>query len=489
METKTSLGFLMEALGISGKALAIELGVDTTAVSKWRNNKRKLTYGSEYIKKIAYYFLSDTFIHKRKFLLEVMEKEKPGIAQAPLEEQVKILCRVLSDNTLQIIATKKNQTDDQYETSMQVFSAKKNGWYKANNAFWQFINSKEEKGTIILGNFGDINWKNADVKMIENMKQHVIEAVEKGYKVKIIESIGDAYKSYEVLFRWLSMYINEGVEVYYIEQDIKKQLMRMRVYTYNHEAALVNHCISEQGQEMVFNLYTDPLTAGFYGKWMDEMLTKTRRMIRLIEVKDTVYLGNLLDENLEPGTITYMINPVPTFINMPPKLVREILEDNDVEEEQIEYCILTNKVREKIRMRCNFYQLYDLDQIVKRIEEENYIEFTLSKILKKNIVVTREQFKKQLLHIKEEMQSPKYNVYLSSFKRELEMEPLSLVIQEDNIAIVWDQEQYDHMLYSQEITFVGGFVDYVEEMFDKIPLIKRKKEWTHKKIKSLINKK
>ena len=72
-------------------------------------------------------------------------------------------------------------------------------------------------------------------------------------------------------------------------------------------------------------------------------------MIHLNPVKDTLYIIKLMDENIRSGVLTCMLNPMPTFLNMPPELVKKILEENGIEGEEAERIVEVNKTRSALR--------------------------------------------------------------------------------------------------------------------------------------------
>lgn len=52
------LAYLMDSFGVTGQELADLLHVDKTLISKWRNHRRQIPARSEYLKRIAEFFVA-----------------------------------------------------------------------------------------------------------------------------------------------------------------------------------------------------------------------------------------------------------------------------------------------------------------------------------------------------------------------------------------------------------------------------------------------
>lgn len=482
------LSYLMELLDVSGKELAVQIDVDTAMISKWKNGKRKIPKNADYGKHIAEYFFQEDFLPFRQKILQVMKEAVPNIEELQEEKQKKMLAGMLENPVYTSIISGGRKEEIQYVTTVQVFDGKETGWYQALDTFFQEMQNVNPQENIIMADFGEIDWENVDKVYYDKIYQRVKEVCKNGRKFIIMDLLKDSYRSYRAIFRWLPMYMLPEVEVYYVhERDVaQKQCVILSGGT---QVALLGKRTEGEETERIYNLYKDYHNTTFLKKQVEYFFSKAQRMIHLNPVKDTLYIIKLMDENIRSGVLTYMLNPMPTFLNMPPELVKEILEENGIEGEEAERIVEVNKTRSALRAKCRYCQIYDIDKIEWGLEQKEFVSPLLSKILGQDIVIKREQFRKQLEYILKQMERENYTVLLPSFQTDVISVPdnISFTVQEDGLVMCWDDKHFDYTIYSTETTMVGGFSDYMKEVLVHIPSVKKKKEWTENRIDSLVN--
>ena len=52
--------------------------------------------------------------------------------------------------------------------------------------------------------------------------------------------------------------------------------------------------------------------------------------------------------------------------------------------------------------------------------------------------------------------------------------------------MAWDSSKYNRRMYCTEITVIGGFFSYMQEMWDRIPLICKNDKWTQKQLNKIL---
>ncbi|MGN0395643.1 MAG: hypothetical protein ACI4EF_09775 [Coprococcus sp.] len=482
------LSYLMEMLDVSGKELAVQIGVDTAIISKWKNGKRKIPKNSDYGKSIAEYFFQEDFLAFRQKILHIMKDAVPDIEELQEEKQKKILAEMLENNVPAPLNSDRRREENQYVTAMQVFDGKGEGWYRALDTFFQEIQKVNPQENIIMADFGEVDWENVDNVYFDKIYQRVKEISQNGRKLIIMDLLKDSYRSYQAIFRWLPMYMLPEVEVYYVhEWDVEQK--QCFILSGGEQMALLGKRTEGEKEERVYNLYRDYHNTMFLKRQVEAFLSKAKRMIYLNPIGDTLYTLKLMDANIHTGIVTYMLNPMPTFLNMPPELVEEILYENGIVGEDAERISEVNKTRSALRAKCHYCQIYDIDKIEWCLEQKEFVSPLLSKILGRDIIVKREQFRKQLLYILKQMERENYMVLLPSFQSDLADIPdsISFTVQEDALVMCWDDKKFDYTIYSTETTLVGGFSNYMKEVLANIPAVKKKKTWSENRIKSIVN--
>lgn len=485
MRNSTLLGSIMGILDISGKELAYELGIDTTTVSKWRTQKRKISYQSEYSQAMAELFLSSKYSAKRKHLLDFLEKICEGFSQLAGNEQIEILRQLLCGTDNYVLISKNQENVQEYSADIQVFAPTAEGWELAMKYFESQVSSQKEPSKLMLCDFGNIDWNCASKEIIKPHVNRLKAMSEAGHDIIIIDMVGENYRSPDILFRWFSIYMSRGIELYYV-RDTLPLLERGCCYAIENGGALVGF-FEGHISDAAYVFFNDKRMKHHFWNKADYFFQNAKKMIERIDINDNLSMVSLLDSNLSVAEITYMMNPSPTYINMSEGLLRSILERNQVDDEAINISVEVIQKRHAIRKRCKYIQIYDIDEIEERLSlPENKMNL-LSIVVGKEIKMSRKEYVQQLEEISGFIQKGEMEIYLVSFKKVgISRKTVSITVQENRLFIAWDDVHYDTMMYSTEPTFIGGMVLYIKNILDKIHPLYKNKDWTIEQFKKYI---
>lgn len=479
------LGYLMEIVKITGKELSKELNIDNTTISKWKNNQRKIKYSSDYPRILAEYFLSNKFIHQRERIIDILKEYSPNLEIDNNEQLIEILCLWMTDDKYENQLVPINNNEEFYRTTIDVYKGIE-GWKKASNDFWNYIIKLPEGQNITIGDFGDIDWSMDNETLVKYSIDKMMNCIKNGDKIKIIDRVTAEYKSYIVIFRWLPLYLSENVEIWYF-QDNGMREDKKSIYVVPNEIALVGMRVENIENSNLNILHLDKASIEFYERSLNAILSDSRKLINTIAISNFPEKQRILDENLKPVQLTYLLNVLPTFRNMPIGLLETVLLENDVDRELIKHCININKKRHEIRDRCNYRQIYNLDAIEEAIHKNYIVDYDLSVIVGKEVRISNKHFREQLKYIAKETSTDKYIVILTSFSQlNLIMNSVEMIVQDDSIVMAWDSSKYNRRMYCTEITVIGGFFSYMQEMWDRIPLICKNDKWTQKQLNKIL---
>lgn len=482
-QNSSRLSYLMDIMNVTGKELSEAINIDNTTVSKWKNNQRKLKYRSKYPKMIATYFFNKEFDFKHEDLISMLKEYYPGLNSNNTEEILETLCRWLTEeDNNQIIESKD---DGDYKAIVNVYTGI-NGWDKAIDDFWNTINLLDKKHTVIIGDYGDIDWKNED-ELVRKSMNYIINSARRGNEVIIIDRVTDEYKPYDVLLRWLPMYLSDNVNIYYYEDSCNNNL-KQSIYGVDGEIALTGCAIDNVQESNLTTVYKDKANVEFYNTLLQSNLDNSKKLIETINTCDVVDMQKIIEENLKRARLTYLLNNLPTFRNMPLELLEKILDDNNVEESYKKRCIKAYKIRREIRNRCNYRQIYNLEAIENALNNEYIIDYDLSAIIGKDIKISRDDFICQLKYIAKTTTTKSYQMVLVPFSEiSLLSKSAEIIAQDDSIVLAWDASKYKKRMYCKELTVIGGLFEYMEEVWSSIPLICKNEKWTQKQLDRILD--
>lgn len=486
MTTVTRLGYTMELLGISGKELALEIGTDITTVSKWKNGQRKLKPRSKYVEKIATYFLSDSFTFQRKQLLEnieLMDIKSEDMSEVDWIEALKVW--LTADVTYYPLTTTSFLPEEE-EVNVGVHTGYE-GWQRAMDIFWGTIRSLPPGQRVYIGDFGDIDWDEVDPKALKSMIENILKVVEMGHKVVILDYMTDTYKPYVVILRWLPVYLSENVEVRYIYRN-RDEIYHESIYLIEDHLTQIGMSIDSSHSDHITLVHRDNASLKFYSKAMDEIMKRSQRLIHISGLEKPSNILDVMAENFKENRTTYMINQMPTFRNMPTKLLKEVLEDNEVTPEIQALCLDANLKRRALRNQCKYVQIYNLDAMEESVKRPYTIDNDLSLIAGKEIRIKKKFLQAHLAYLTTIQNNDDYTMVLTSFSSlNLNLGNSCISVQDDAIVIAWDPEKYNRAIYCKELTFVGGYFQYLREIWAQIPPISKNDHWRNKQIHRLLN--
>ncbi|AFA47509.1 hypothetical protein [Acetobacterium woodii] len=486
-QINTRIGYLMDMLGISGKELALAIGTDTTAVSKWRSGQRKLKYRSKYSKRIAAYFLSEPYTFQKQRIISLLSNDGMTKENKTDDEIIEMLSVWMTVDSLEILERGALSDRQKSETPVEVYSGYA-GWKQAVKIFWETVQFLPPGQKIYIGDFGDVQWDILGAESVREMVNSIKRVIEAGHKVVIIDKMTDQYKPYIVILRWLPIYLKKEVEVLYFQKDLK-EFYKKSIYAVENYIAMVGMSLEEGNCENLTMLHRDSISVNFYLKMVESIATKSKRLIYTSKLTDVMKMVNLMEENFKPNQLTYMINHLPTFRNMPLHLLERILVANEVSGEKMAICLKANRKRKELRDKFNYRQIYDLDAIEKALQQEYFIDYDLSQVIGKEAKIANAFFREQLEYISKFKASEIYTLVMTSFKDlNLNIDNTEIVVQDDSIVIAWNSEYYDRRMYCKELTVVGGYFNYLKEIWNQIPLIAKNDEWTKKQLRRMLDK-
>jgi transcriptional regulator with XRE-family HTH domain len=492
MESNLSrLGYLMKILEISGRELAIELAVDTTTISKWKNKQRKLTYKSKYTRELAQYFLNSPLQNKRGKIIELLKVAMPAINTDSSHQIFDALCLWLTEQEPSKSEISNPQPGDNrspvngYHTNAMIYMGYQ-GIEEALEKFWKYTLRIPSGQEILLADYRDINFDIEDQAKIERIMKLLIDAAKYGHTIKIIDCATDEARPYLAIFRWLPLYLSENVEVwrfpYYYEGET-----RISTFVLPNEIVLNSLSIDSYPEEHQNIIFQDKSTVCFWEKSVLATLKRSKKMIETIHTSDILRVLEILNLYLKSKQLTYMLNPVPTFRNMSAELLVDILRENQVDQEIVEICIEANRRTQAIRERCRYLQIYDLDALEATVHNKSIIDYDLSAICGKEIIVSKRNFCRHLEYIVRLEHTKDYSITLTSFSAlGLISTNISLVVQDDSLVVAWNTKKYPLRMYCREIVVINGFYTYMADLWKVIPPVCKTKEWTDKQFIRMI---
>ncbi|MDR0197689.1 MAG: hypothetical protein LBI36_05665 [Oscillospiraceae bacterium] len=475
-ETQTRLALLMDFLNISGKELAIFLKMDTGSFSKLRRGKRKLNRTSAYSGRIADYVLGKDFAAVQNELFAFLAKHGCRLGNVPSENRAE---------KLRLWLTARTPENKNAATVLGPYYGY-DGWKSAMREFWESAKESGNARPVYAGDLGDVDWDLVEQQFILELTRD-IGSVTRNSRPVIITTVATAdYQSYVALMRWLPIYLNKRVEVRYVQEDFNTAFST-GIYIAEGNAAMINTGLRGRRECSQSLIYQDSRGQAFCAELLRELTKNSKRLFDHSLLSQPLAMIELMERHIRPEPLTFMINSLPSFLNMPLELLSEILDDNGVDGEKSALCLDANRRRRILRDRCNYFQIYDSAALEKALYAEYTVENDLSRVIGREVRITREQFRRQLEFIAKTRNTERYRLALVDFNDiNLIAKGSAIVVQDDSVVFAWNSHISEMRIHCTELTVVGGFFNYLNDIWDKIPPIRKNDKWTDKQFARLL---
>lgn len=479
------LTYLLQLLGVSGKTLAEQIGVDESTLSKWRRGKRVLKYSSPYAKAIAGWALSCPAERESGAVRAMLYEADPALEG---EGTGKL------ENALRLWLTMPDKPDDlpapdalrgMFEVPLQTSIGLEN-LFDAQNTLFHLLRSLPAGQSITIADCGAVDWAHTDRTLLEEGIRANREALAAGHHMRIIDQLTDTYRPWELMFQWLPMYLQPNVETFFYRNP-KPMPLRQNLMVIHGHAALVMSSTAAAPGLVIASLYRDPEYVRLFDAVIDTMLADSHPMMQVMDAGQLAPFLQMIEEHVRSRRVLYMINRLPTFRNMPPALLDEILRGNGVQGALYERCTAAGRQSALTRGRCECRQIYDLDAMEAAAAREYVVDADLSAVAGREIHLSRSQFLRQLAYLRERVRSDHYSMVVYPFSRlGTEVPPCNMIVQDDSLATAWDVSRYPRRLYSEELSIVNGFYEYADALWEGIPALCRSEAWCKRRMDAVL---
>jgi hypothetical protein len=307
-----------------------------------------------------------------------------------------------------------------------------------------------------------------------------------GHRLIIIDCNTDVYRPYRAIFRWMELYLLNGVEVWSCSS------IHDDAYHYTNfivENEIVLQCISNAdfGGKPHSLLYTNKETVDFFSNNVTGIMKKSKRLIESVPVNEILRFMDIVQKGLKPKRPIYILNPSLTLQLIDNALLREILETNEIVTDKIEECLSAAKVIQQMQLDHHCSYLCNLDSLEKAARSETVEDSNLSEICGQKVVITKNQLRQIIDSL---MRLPLYQdhriLFTSSDYWNDVLENLSIFVQEDGFLAAWNAKKYKKRLYCLNPDIISGFYRYLEDIQTSIPKICWDKNWLDKQLRRII---
>jgi hypothetical protein len=414
-------------------------------------------------------------------LSEILERISPGSTVLEADVQQEVLCKALGMEWEDAPA----QTEKQQVPIRIYLPQCKEKVPSALRAFWQLVEQTQTPCEITLTDWGCFATAHLEQSVFQFVAEQMIRAAKRGFLLHILVPETDAYPEVQTLLRQLPLCLNPQMTYDRMPQDVTSPVNESWM-TLGTQAVLLTRTLP--GEAPISTLIQEQTLAQYYADWTQVLLMQTRPVNQHIGEGDVVQLYSRMKADVHPLMTVYFLESMPSFLHMPPQLLRTVMTENGADAEQIATGLRMSMLRTSLRSICKCTQIYDGDQILHGLGQERYVDPLLSGMLQRTAYITAEQLRQQLRFFLSEAEHTNYQIYLPSFATDFHLSQcgISVAVQEDSMAAVMDLTDRSRNFYSTDFSCVGGIACYIEQRVRMIPPVKRSGNWTRRLLKRYL---
>lgn len=478
MEKRTLFGYLMELGWITEEEAAEAAGVTSETIKEWKACNGTPT-GTEALSEIIFAGAD------RKKLSEILEQILPGSSEFDIPAQRETLSKALWTEWRER-KVKNEKQDERANVPIRIYLPQMNEKIpSAVKAFWQEVEKLEKPCSIYIGDWGVFAFDDMESQLFRYNADMMMESVRRGFTIYILSPEESGYPEGRIILRRLPLYLNDRIRYYRLPSETVLPEFESWMTIGMRSVLLVRML---PGEAPVSTLINEPTLANYYCSRMELFMAEARPVNQHTGSDELVQIYTRMKADVHPLMNVYFFEAAPSFLHMPPRLLREVMEANGACESQIEECQRISMLRASVRSICRCTRIYNGDRILSLLGEEKYIDPVLSGVLGRQAYITCDQLKKQLGFFLSEMEHTGYTMYLPSFEMDLRLSQCSasIVVQEDSMAAVMETTSRGRNFYTTDLSAVGGLSQYMEQLCRMIPPVKKSGVFTKRLLRRYI---
>ncbi|MEA3424533.1 MAG: hypothetical protein U9Q80_12155 [Bacillota bacterium] len=475
---KSNLAYLMSSLNISGKELSEVIHVDVSLISKWKNKKRKINKKAPHFENLIDYFIKIDKINQYRILKKIFLQKEIEITNInELKENLELF--ILNDIQNDLLSPfdiplSHDTNNDIYDYNFRIYKGN-SGRREAVLEFLDVVLNMNKPQELLLFSQEDMTWMLEDDNFLSEWNQKLNKILKNNHKIKMIHFVDREVEDISSVIKyWIQLYSNVNIESHYYTKFIDTPSKQTLFIIKNHSVIYgVNY--NNQISKRYTAMYCDDFSVNMYENMFNHYLENSNPLV-------TKYSSNKIPEFIKQiqdykhnQTKSYFYTYEPSFIHFKPDLLRNILVNNNVDEEKINriiyfHEIFSNTNLETIDIIYNFNLFNNL--IASDKIKSNQLSFLAEKDILMNHNDIIQLLESLIRHLQNDTES---NVVIIDSKELLQMAPMNFIISTNNFVTTKNLDNAIELSFANEITIVSAFEYFFNSIWSSIPRISKDK--------------
>jgi len=346
MKFGEKLDLLMKITDTSNIALARNVSLDASFISRLRRGVRTPSKNENYILAMAAYFARNCSAEYQKAALSEALKVSIKNPSITFEEVTELLYKwflvVKEDGTktiksfvdniaqfkfkkpLQISDVDELEINESITSDAQVFHGIE-GKQNAVIAFFSFILIDKNPQTLLLYSDENMDWLTENPEFTAKWAALFSQVIRRGNKIKIIHSVTRSLEELLLAVKeWLPIYMTGAVEPYYYPK-MRDRVFKRTLFVAPHTVAVSSNSIGDETRNTANFLFTDKGTISALSQEFNNFLSLCRPLMRIFTPESKAGFLSVIEEFDSAEADSIVKTDVLSNITMPIDVAESIL--------------------------------------------------------------------------------------------------------------------------------------------------------------------
>lgn len=388
----STLGYLMDRMGLSTAALARRLHVDASLVSKWRSGSRHLNPQSMYFNDICGMLLEQNETALSEALYSLMPLEDP-VAQ---EATVTRLRSVLADRHFTVPKALTIRTAALCTAEIAIYTSGE-GRRQAISDLLDVAEAMETPGELLYVDSEQSAWLTEDPVYAREWVERMRRLLDRGFIFRIALHFSVSVEKFVSFFQICNPLIFHRNAQWYYHQYYDENIYWFSFFILEHAMSVSGMSMSP-GQTST-TVYTDAYSVLQHRNVFNMVLSSCRPVFTALSPQTGLEAAGQLRACSPACEKLFAYLPVPAFITAGDHLLNEILRDNGISGTAASICREMNRsmraLMEQHLRDGTFIQILQLEEMKHRIKA-GFISTSLSLLGGRRVVVSPSQYARGL---------------------------------------------------------------------------------------------
>lgn len=391
LERKLStLGYLMDCLGLPTATLARQLHVDASLVSKWRSGSRRLHVGSAYFDEICTILLAQD-----SAALSAALRALSPMGEAVEQEQIPILLRhVLTDRHFSVPKAFTGRIEALCTAEIALYT-RGEGRRQAINDLLDMAEAMETPGELLYVDSEQSGWLLEDETYARVWVSRLLGLLDRGFHIRVALHFSVTVEKFVSFFRLCNPLIFHRNAQWYYHQYYDENIYWFSFFILEHAMSVMGMSMGPEHSSTT--VFTDAYSLLQHKSVVEMVFSSCRPMFTAYAPGQGLEAARIVSGRGQDGDRLFSYLPVPAFISANEDLFDDILRENGITGPTAVRCRQSNQIlREMVERQMKAHggglvQILQLEEMRRRIRE-GFVSTSLSLLSGRTVTITPRQY-------------------------------------------------------------------------------------------------